>query len=75
MQVMQRIQPDIVFIELHKDELDAILPLDEQELLKISKCSNFQIFQRNVQQVVLIITARKLSAFVAGTFIFKIFRM
>ena len=76
MQVMQRIQPHIVFIELFKNRL-GILQLDEQRLLEESKSINFQKFQQSVQKVILTckITPHKLSALVAGTFIFKIFKM
>ena len=66
MQVMQRIQPHIVFLALSKDE---------QIFLEESEGINFQKFQLSVQKVILKITARKLSLFATGTFNFKIFKL
>lgn len=49
-QVMQMIQPHIVFIELCKHRL-GILQLDEERLLEESKNINYQKFQQSVQKV------------------------
>ena len=77
MQVIQKIQPHIVFLELCTNRL-GILQLDDeqrQRLLEESKNINFQKPQQSVQKVILIISARKQSAFMAGTFIFLSFKV